>query len=76
MSMEEANHLLALSSSTSVKGKMSKPVAEKAVNKSLKRTYVRPTKQTVDKDLLKHVEDVVGPATHLSMGISRSSPLL
>jgi hypothetical protein len=76
MRMEQANHLLALSSSTSVKGKMSKLVTEKVVNKSLlKKTYVKPTTQAVNTVLMKHIEDVVGPATHLSLGISRSSPL-
>jgi hypothetical protein len=76
MIMEQANHLLALSSSTSVKGRMSKPVTEKVVNKSLqKKTYVRSTTQAVHKDLMKHIEDVLCPATHLSLGISRSIPL-
>jgi hypothetical protein len=42
MRMEQANHLLALSSSTSVNGKMSKPVT-KVVNKSLKKTYFKTT---------------------------------
>jgi prophage antirepressor-like protein len=71
--MEEANHLLALTSSTSVKSRMSKPVTE-VVHKSLqKKTYVKTTK-AVDKDLMKHIEDEVGSAKHLSLGISRSNP--
>ena len=65
---------MALSSSTSAKGKMSKPVT-RVVNKSpMKKTYVKTTK-TVDNGLMKHIEDVIGPATHLTIGISRSSPL-
>jgi predicted aspartyl protease len=75
MKMEKANHLLDLSSSTSVKGRMSKSVTEKVVNKSLlKKTYLEPTK-TVHKDLMKHIEDTVCPSTHLSQGISRRSPV-
>jgi hypothetical protein len=74
MRMEQANNLLALSSTTSAKGKMSKPVTT-VVNKSpLKKTYVK-TARTVDNGLMKHNEDVIGPATHLTMGISRSNPL-
>jgi hypothetical protein len=53
MRMEQANHLLALSISTSVKGKMSKPVTENVVKKSLlKRSYVKPTTQSVNTDLM------------------------
>jgi hypothetical protein len=55
---------------------MSKPVIEKVVNISiLKRTYVKPATQTVNKDLMKHIEDVVCHAIHVFLGISRSDPL-
>jgi hypothetical protein len=75
MRMGKANILLALSSSTSVKGRMSKLVTEMVVNISLlKMTYVKPTTHAVQKDLMKQIEDVVCPAKHLSLGISRSYP--
>jgi hypothetical protein len=75
MRMEKANHLLALSSSTSVKCRMSKPVTEKVVNISLmKRTSLKLTKP-VQKDLMKHIEDTVCLVTHLSQEITRCNPL-
>jgi hypothetical protein len=74
MRMEQANHLLALSSTTSAKSKMPKPV-NTVVNKSLlKKIHVTKTR-TIYIGLMKHIEDVVGPATHLTMGISRRRPL-
>jgi hypothetical protein len=74
MRMEQANHSLALSSTTSTKGTMSKPVTTVVHKSPLKKIFVKTTR-TVDNGLMQHIEDVVGPATHLTMGISRSSPL-
>jgi hypothetical protein len=75
MRMEKANHILALSISTSVKCRMSKPITKMVVNRSLlKKTYLKSTTKAVHEDLMKHIEDTVCPASHLSQGISRSSP--
>jgi hypothetical protein len=68
MRMEQASHLLALSSTTSAKGKMPKPVTTVVHKSPLKRIHVKTTR-TVDNGLMKHIEDVVDPATHLTLGI-------
>jgi hypothetical protein len=74
MRMEQANHLLAPSSTTSAKGKMPKPITT-VVNKSpLKKIHVKTTR-AVDNGLMKHIEDMIGLATHLNLGISRRNPL-
>jgi hypothetical protein len=75
MRIKRADYLLALSSSPTVKSRMSRQFTEKVVNKSLmKMTSVRLTKP-VQSDLVKYIEDMVDPATHLSQGVKRSSPL-